>query len=64
MVMPLVVAPHPELAPWIYHILVMPLDGCLSRLPSALSPGLLLFARGGAAQPWPTAAAGPYPVPA
>ncbi|WP_205230255.1 helix-turn-helix domain-containing protein [Azospira oryzae] len=51
MVMPLVVAPHPELAPWIYHILVMPLDGCLSRLPSALSPGLLLFARGGAAQP-------------
>lgn len=49
MVLPLVVAPHPELAPWIYHILVMPLDGCLSRLPSTLSPSLLLFARGGSA---------------
>lgn len=47
--LPAVYPPHLELAPWIYHLLVMPLDGCLSRLPSALSPSLLLFARGGSA---------------
>jgi len=47
--LPAVYPPHPELAPWIYHILVMPLDGCLSHLPSTLSPSLLLFARGGSA---------------
>jgi AraC-like DNA-binding protein len=46
MVLPLVVAPHPELAPWLHHILVMGVNACLTRLPSALSPSLLLFTRG------------------
>ena len=61
MVLPLVVAPHPELAPWIYHILVMPLDGCLSHLPSTLSPNLLLFARGGSALRLPDGSLQPVP---
>lgn len=48
---PAIYSPHPELAPWIHHILVMSLDGSLSCLPSALSPNLLLFVRGGTALP-------------
>lgn len=47
MALPLVVAPHPELAPWLHHILVMDVDAYLTRLPSSLSPSLLVFPRGG-----------------
>lgn len=43
----LVIPPHPALAPWIQHVLVMRLDACTSQLPSALSPCLTVFARGG-----------------
>ncbi|CAL93447.1 AraC family transcriptional regulator [Azoarcus olearius] len=65
----LVIPPHPALAPWVHHILVMGLDVCTSQLPSALSPCLTVFARGGSRlehadgslQPVPRASlTGPY----
>lgn len=68
MLTPLIFPPRPDLAPWIHHVLVMRLDSCLSRLPSALSPALVVFARGtsllrtgGALRPVPRASlSGPY----
>lgn len=52
----LIVPPHSALAPWIYPTLVMSFpSGCLSRIPAAMSPALILFARGGG---WRTDAAG------
>lgn len=45
----LIIPPHPRLSPLILHLLAMRLDGCENRLPSALSPCLMLFVRGGSA---------------
>lgn len=51
-----IVPPHPALAPWIYPLLLVGFPtGCLSRIPAAVSPALILFARGGG---WRTDAAG------
>lgn len=45
--MPRVFAPHPRLAPWIHHLLLLALPGaCRSEIPAALSPSLLVFPRG------------------
>ncbi len=45
----LIIPPHPRLSPLILHLLAMRLDGCENHLPSALSPCLIVFVRGGSA---------------
>lgn len=55
-----VVAPRPELAPWIHHILVMHFAApCLSTLPAVLSPKILFIARGAAWSPEEPNSGGP-----
>ncbi|SFM57772.1 helix-turn-helix domain-containing protein [Rugamonas rubra] len=44
---PQVFAPAAPLAPLLMHIMALRLDGCEFHLPASLSPGLVLYVRGG-----------------
>lgn len=64
MTAPLILPPRPELAPWIHHILLMPLrESCVSQLPAVLSPAILIFARGSGWQQPEHDASAPAPLP-